>query len=162
MLTDLLMNNPWLTPFALVVFVVGGPIAGARLQYRPRLTTALVALAVIVVLVLTLIPTSGRAYEFCAVQWSLPTPRRAELFGNVVLFVVPVLLIGVRIGRPAVALLVGSALSVLIELIQAVVPAIGRSCDTTDWLNNTIGAAIGALLAAAALRLAKRSLPTDR
>jgi hypothetical protein len=35
------------------------------------------------------------------------------------------------------------------------VPALGRSCDTTDWSSNTIGAAIGAVLAAVALHLAR-------
>ena len=57
------------------------------------------------------------------------------------------------------------------EAVQALVPAIGRSCSTNDWLSNSIGAAIGAALAALALRLAgepasappsSRTVPTRR
>ena len=90
------------------------------------------------------------------VQWTLPTFGRVELMANVVLFVLPVLFASVASRRPLVMLLAASALSVAIEVFQALVPAIGRSCDTTDWLNNTIGAAVGAVLAIVALRLAKR------
>ena len=44
-------------------------------------------------------------------------------------------------------------LSVSLEALQALVPGLGRSCDTNDWLSNTIGAAVGTGLAAAALAL---------
>ena len=60
------------------------------------------------------------------------------LMANLVLFV-----------RPALF-----GLSVVLEALQALVPGLGRSCDTTDWLSNTIGAATGAAHAAAALALA--------
>jgi VanZ like family len=155
-ITDVLLANPWLTPAALVALVVGGPIVGARLVARPRVALRLAGLSLLPVAALTLVPVRRELYEFCAVQWSLPTPGRVELFANVVLFVVPVLLAGIGTRRPVAVLAAASGLSAALEAVQALVPGIGRSCDTTDWLCNTIGAGIGALLAAAALALAKR------
>jgi len=52
---------------------------------------------------------------------------------------------------------VGSGASAGLEVLQALVPTIGRSCDTNDWLSNTIGAVIGAVIASAALRWAQGS-----
>jgi VanZ family protein len=52
-----------------------------------------------------------------------------------------------RYRRPLAVLAAVSLLSVLIELVQAALPALGRACDTNDWLMNTVGAAVGALLA---------------
>jgi hypothetical protein len=64
---------------------------------------------------------------------ALPTPAGVELFANVALFVAPVLLAGVARGRPLVVLVAAGGLSVVMEAIQAIAPAIGRSCDTNDW-----------------------------
>jgi VanZ family protein len=88
-------------------------------------------------------------------QWALPTPGRVELLANVVLFAGPALLAGVASREPVVVLVVLSGLSGAVEALQALVPELGRSCDTTDWLSNTIGAGTGAGLAAAALLLAR-------
>ena len=153
MITDYLLRHPWLSPAALGLLVIFGPVAGAWLVSRTKLAWWLCGFSLVPVAVTTLIPTARRLEGFCAVQWSLPTPSRVELMANVVLFVAPVLLFAVATRRPASALLLGVALSVIIELVQALVPAIGRSCDTTDWSSNTIGAAIGAALGWAALRL---------
>lgn len=84
----------------------------------------------------------------------LPTVGRVELAANVVLFVAPALFAAVATRRPALAFVAASVLTALIETVQALVPAIGRSCSTNDWLSNTIGAAIGVMLAVIALRLA--------
>jgi VanZ family protein len=77
----------------------------------------------------------------------------------------PVLLAGVATRRPVLATLAGSGLSVVVEAVQAAVPAIGRSCDSGDWINNTIGAVIGGALAwlsltAAARRTRRTSSPS--
>jgi len=48
----------------------------------------------------------------------------------------------------------GSGLSAMVEAFQAAVPTLGRSCDFGDWINNTIGAVIGSLLALLSLALA--------
>lgn len=154
-ITNLLLERPWLPPTALAVLVVVGPFVGAWLVTRPWLTGLLTGLSLLTVAALTLVPVDREPFASCVVQWALPTPGRVELFANVVLFVAPVLLTAVATRRPAIVLVAGSALSAALEGIQAAVPAIGRSCDTSDWLCNTIGAVIGALLAWAALALVR-------
>jgi VanZ family protein len=73
----------------------------------------------------------------------------------------PVLLAGVLFPRPLLAVLGGSVLSALIEFLQAVAPIIGRACDASDWITNTIGAVLGGLIAGAALALKRRSRATS-
>ncbi len=74
---------------------------------------------------------------------------------NVVLFVTPVLLATVAAPRPLPARAAGMGLSLRIEALQAAVTGLGRSCDSNDWLINTIGSLIGAILGWAAPRLAR-------
>jgi hypothetical protein len=155
MITDFLVEHPWLAPSMLAVLVVAGPLAGSALSARPRLAWGLTGVSLLPVAAVTLVPGNREVFAKCTVQWALPTPGRVELFANVVLFVAPVLLAGVATRRPALAVLAGSALSAALEGLQAVVTSIGRSCDTNDWLCNTIGAVLGGLLAAVALRLAR-------
>lgn len=155
MITDVLVEHPWLAPAALVLLVVLGPVLGTRLVGRPRLAWWLTGVSLLPVVALTLVPVDRELFARCTVQWALPTPGRVELMANVVLFVAPVLLSGIAMRRPAPALAAGIALSAGLETLQAVVPAIGRSCDTNDLLSNTIGAVIGAVLAAVALRAAR-------
>nr|WP_281387175.1 VanZ family protein [Jiangella mangrovi] len=145
-----------MTTTALVVLVVLGPLAGAWLVRRPRVTRVLLGLSLVPVAMLTLVPTSRELDAGCAVEWSVPTLGAVELMANVVLFAPLVLLAGVLTRRPVAALLAASALSALIELVQALVPALGRSCSTNDWLSNTLGAVLGAALAGVALWLGSR------
>jgi len=156
MIADVLIQYKWLATAALLVIVAVGPFVGATLVRHPRLSWILTGLSLLPVMALTFVPVRRQLYDVCTVQWDLPTFGRVELMANVVLFVLPVLFASVASRKPLLMLLAGSALSVLIEVFQALVPAIGRSCDTNDWLSNTIGAAIGAVLAIVALRLAKR------
>ena len=72
------------------------------------------------------------------------------------LFIPPVVLAGLLFRRPVLAALGGSAASALVELAQAVVPALGRACDTGDWITNTTGAVLGGVIAATDLSLAHR------
>ena len=159
MIADVLIQYKWLATAALVLFVAVGPFVGAVLARHPRLAWLLTGLTLLPVAALTLVPVRRELYDVCTVQWSLPTFGRVELMANVVLFVLPVLFAGVASKKPLLMLLAASALSVVIEVFQALVPVIGRSCDTNDWLNNTIGAAVGAVLAIVALWLAKRRAP---
>ncbi|QCC77806.1 VanZ family protein [Nocardioides daphniae] len=129
---------------------------GAWLVDRRRTTGVLLGLALVVLTALTLVPTSRDLERGCFVEWSVPTLGAVELVANVILFVPVVLLLGVLLRRPVVALLGASGASLLIEAVQAVVPALGRSCSTNDWVSNTIGAALGALLALVALKLHHR------
>lgn len=165
MITNLLIEHPWMSPTALVLLVVIGPILGRWLVARPSVAWWLLGIALLPVAATTLVPVDRRLEEFCVVQWAMPTPSRVELMANVVLFVAPALLLAVATRRPVLALVVGAGLSAAIELVQALVPALGRSCDTTDWTSNTIGVVIGAALGWAALRLARwpaqRSRPRD-
>ena len=156
MIADVLIQYKWLATAALVLFVAVGPFVGAVLVRHPRVAWLLTGLTLLPVAALTLVPVRRELYDVCTVQWSLPTFGRVELMANVVLFVLPVLFAGVASKKPLLMLLAASALSVIIEVFPALVPAIGRSCDTNDWLNNTIGAAVGAVLAIVALWLAKR------
>lgn len=162
MISTILVEHPWLSPTALVVLVVAGPPVGRWLTARPVLARVLTGVALLPVLLLTLVPTDRTVYARCEVAWALPTPGRVELAANVVLLVAPVLLAGVALRRPLLALVAGSGLSAAIEVLQAVVTGLGRSCSTGDWLANTIGALVGAVLAAAALRLARAWPPSAR
>lgn len=157
MIATLLVEHPWLSPAALALLVAAALVAGPRLVAHRRLTWALCAASVLPVVALTLVPVERELFGRCTVQWAVPTPGRVELMANVVLFVAPVLLAGVATRRPWAALLAGTAASVLVEVVQAAVPAIGRSCDTNDWLSNSIGAVLGAGLAWLALRRARTS-----
>lgn len=158
-ITNVVMQHPWLSPTVLALVVVVGPFLGRWLVPRPRLAWLLTAASLVPVVVLMLLPVDRELYARCAVQWALPTPGRAELMANVLLFVAPTLLAGVAARRPWLVLLGATVLSGAVEAFQALVPALGRSCDTTDWLSNTIGAVVGAGLAAAALVLARRDSP---
>lgn|GEM_PF-1123718 len=158
MISTLLVAHPWVTPTVLVVLVVAAPFAGPWLLRRPpRLTWVLGVLSLLPVLLLTLVPTDREVFERCAVGWVLPTVGRVELLANFVLFVPPVLLAALATRRPVAAFAGGVVASAAIEAVQALVPALGRSCDTNDWLSNAIGAAIGAALAAVALWRARRT-----
>ena len=154
-ITDLLLERPWLLPSLLVVLVVLGPIVGAWLVPRQRLAWWLTGLSLLPVLALTLVPVERVLYARCTVAWTLPTAGRVELMANLVLFVASVLLAGVATRRPVRVAAVASVLSVGIETLQALVPSLGRSCDTNDWLNNTLGAVVGAALAWTAIVLAR-------
>lgn len=162
MISTLLVAHPWFSPAVLGALVLLGPLTGRWLLHRPRAAWTLFGLSLLPVAALTLVPTSREVFERCAVGWVLPTFGRVELMANVILFVPPVLLAAVAARRPVLALLGGVATSAVIEAVQAFVPALGRSCDTNDWLSNAIGALVGAALAAAAIWLSRRSRPTDR
>ncbi|MBB2903336.1 membrane-bound metal-dependent hydrolase YbcI (DUF457 family) [Kineococcus radiotolerans] len=160
MLSTFLITHRWITPVLLAGYVVTGPLLGAWLVRRSRLAWVLAGLSLLPLAALTLVPVARDLTVTCAVQWSWPTPARVESFANLVLFVAPVALGGVATRRPVVAILAGAALSAAIEAFQAFVPALGRSCDTSDWSSNTLGAVVGGLLAWAALALARSSRST--
>ena len=156
MIATLLVEHPWFSPVVLALLVMAALVVGPRLVVHRRLTWALLGASAVPVVALTLVPVERELFARCTVQWALPTPGRVELMANVVLFVAPVLLAGAATRRPWAALIAGTGASVLVEALQAAVPAIGRSCDTNDWLANSIGAALGAGLAWLALRRAQR------
>lgn len=162
MISYFLFEQPWLSTLVLVVLVIVGPLTGATLVPRPRSALIAGALSLLPMAWLTLAPYPRPVVDRCTVQWLLPTPGRAELMANVILFVVPALLFTVAFRRPAMVLAVAIALSMTIELVQASLPGTGRSCDTSDLLNNAIGAAVGAGLGLVAVRIARPPCVPER
>jgi len=164
-LTTILVEHPWLTTTGLLVLLLVGPPLGALLVGRRRPTLVLLVLAVLVVAALTLAPTSREMTVTCVAEWSLPDLGAVETAANLILFAPITLLAGVLTRRPWLGAVVASVVSAVIELGQALVPALGRSCSTNDWWFNTLGAFLGALLAVAAFALhravAGRSRGTD-
>jgi len=155
-ISTLLVLHPWFGPAVFALLVVGGPLLGRWLLGRPPLVSwVLFGLSLVPVVALTLVPVHRELDARCVVQWALPTFGRVELMANVLLFVPPVLLAAVAFRRPLVALAGGVVGSALVEAMQALVPTLGRSCDTNDWLSNTVGSLLGAALALVALRLAR-------
>lgn len=151
MLSTFLVEHRWIVTVGFVVTVTLGPVLGYWLVGRPRLTTWLAFAAVVPVAVLTFTPTNRDLDVGCATEWSVPTFGAVELMANVVLFVPPVLLFGLAGRRPLLSLLAATLTSALIESLQAVLPVLGRSCSTNDWLSNTLGSVLGAALAALVL-----------
>ncbi|NEE03954.1 VanZ family protein [Phytoactinopolyspora halotolerans] len=155
MISTVLVEHPWMTTVGLVALVVLGPVVGAWLMPRPQIARVLLALSILAVALLAFVPTGRELAVGCTMEWSVPTLGAVELMGNVILFVPVVLLAGVVTRRPLVMLLAASGASVLVEAVQAFATVLGRSCSSNDWLANTLGACLGAVLAVIALRLAR-------
>ncbi|MEV4640961.1 VanZ family protein [Actinoplanes sp. NPDC049548] len=156
MISTFLVEHRWIAPAALVLLILAGPLAGSWLVTRPRIAWVLTAASMLPLALLTLVPQDRELFARCEVRWELPTLTGPESLANILLFVAPVLLAGVATRRPVLAVLAGTGLSVVVEAVQAAVPAIGRSCDSGDWINNTIGAVIGGPLAWLSLTAAER------
>jgi hypothetical protein len=155
-ITTFLVEHPWITTVAFATTVAIGPVAGYWLALRPRLAKWLGLASLLPVVALTLVPASRDLAIGCATEWGFPTFGAVELMANVVLFVPPVLLLGVAVRLPSVVCLGAIVASGLIEVTQALVPMLGRSCSTNDWLANAIGSALGAAIAVLALWLRLR------
>jgi glycopeptide antibiotics resistance protein len=111
---------------------------------RKLLQRAALAASLALVLVATLPPTDGPNHV--AVEpWTEPQLSAVNVVGNVALFAVPSAVIWF-FGWPFRRTVgVGFLLSLGIELLQLVIP--GRTTATTDLLCNTLGAAVGWLVA---------------
>lgn len=162
MITNVLLDHSELVPVALVLVALAcagaGYLALRARGHGRRILWTLLALSVLPVLALTLVPAARRRDEvvLCVVQFSVPSPGAVELLANVALFLPPALFAVLATRRPVVVLVAASVLSAAIEGLQAVVPAIGRACDTNDWAMNTAGAVAGVLLALGTRALANR------
>lgn len=160
MIATFLVEHAWAVPLAALLVVLGCLVLGGLLlragdRGRRALVVASVAAALPVPL-LTLLPDDARAYSFCAVQLAWPSLGGVETLANIALLLPAAYFVTLLVGRPVLVALGASAVSVVIELVQALVPAIGRACDTTDWEMNTIGAVLGAALAAGTIALVRR------
>jgi len=151
-LSTLLVQLPWLAFSVLIGVVVLGAFAGVWLVKRTRMTAMLLGAAVLGTAALTLYP-EGDPNPVITCNAGLPylAPTAVESIANIVLFIPVTFLASLLWRRPLVAVLGASALSAFIEMTQALVPVIGRACDTRDWITNTIGAAVGGAIAFGAL-----------
>lgn len=160
MITNFLLDNSALVPLAMLLVAVVCSAAGYLLP-RSRLdrgaSLVLVALSLIPVVALTLVPTARPREEIlCVVQFALPTFGTVELLANVALLFPAAFFATIATRRATLVFAAGVVISSAIEAVQALVPGIGRACDTNDWLMNTIGTAAAVLLASATIALAGR------
>ncbi|MFD6066662.1 MULTISPECIES: VanZ family protein [Amycolatopsis] len=162
MITNFLLDHSALVPVAILLVALVCAVLGRLFAGRQRFLWALAGVSLLPVFALTLVPTAHTIDGIlCTVQFSVPTLGAVELLANVALFLPPVCFAALASRRPVTMLAAGSALSAVLETLQALVPAIGRACDTNDWLMNTIGAILGALLAAGTARLVDRRAQSD-
>lgn len=153
MISTFLATYPWMANAALVAVIVVAPLIGLLVVRHRPVGWALFALSLVAVIAVTLYPESRTPDPGCRIDWQrLPTGPEGK--ANLILFIPPVLLAAVLTRRSGIALVAGCLASAAIELLQAAVPAIGRSCDGGDWIANTAGAVVGALLGFAVIRLA--------
>jgi VanZ family protein len=161
MITNVLMDNKALVPVALLLIVAAcvgvGYLALRASRYGNRILWVLAGLSSLLVIALTLVPAGRRMDEvMCTLQFAAPTLGRVELLANVALLFPLVFFAALATRRPLLTLAAGALLSAAIEAAQAVVPAIGRACDTNDWAMNTIGAVVAVLAASVTTRLLTR------
>jgi VanZ family protein len=156
-LSTLLIHIPWMAFSVLVGILAVAPFVGAWLVKKPRLVRALLVAAALVVAALTLYPdgdpSPGRT---CAVQLPYLAPTAVESTANILLFVPVAFLFGIAWRRPVAAALLTVATSAVIETVQALVLVIGRACDTSDLITNSIGAILGGLCAYGAILRRRR------
>jgi VanZ family protein len=158
MITNFLVDHSALVPVALALLALGCVAVAFLVRGRARVAWGLAVLSVLPVLALTLVPAGGdrAAVAGCVVQFSVPTLGSVELLANVALFLPPACFAALASRRPLWTFAAGVGLSAAVETAQAVVTGIGRACDTGDWVMNTVGAAVGVLLAV----LVRRPAPT--
>ncbi|PUB19792.1 VanZ like protein [Promicromonospora sp. AC04] len=160
MISTFLVAHHDLVPVAFLLIALvclGVGYLALRHPRSGRILWALLALAALPVIVLALVPTSISRPDdvVCTVQFSVPTLGGVETLANIALFFPLTFFAALATRRPLLMFVAGSGLSAAIEALQAVAPAIGRACDTNDWMMNTIGAAVGALLAWGTMTVAK-------
>ena len=144
---------PWAMLVVALVCVGLGQVFVRRQPGRSALRI-LTGLAVVPAVALTLLPDSREVDGGCVVAFAAPQWGAVESLANLALLFPFVLFLALALRRAFLALVAGTALSAVIETVQALVPALGRSCDTNDWWMNTLGAGVAALLAAGLLRSA--------
>lgn len=165
--TNFLLDNSALVPvvFLLVtVLCVGVGYLVLRIRrHERRILWGLAVLSVLPVVGLTLVPAASRVDRVvCVAQFAVPTLGSVELLANVALFVPPVFFATLATRRPLSMLLAGAGTSAAIEAVQAVLPVIGRACDTNDWAMNTAGTVLAVVLASGTIALDRRTAPTGR
>lgn len=158
--------------FGLVAAVIAGRWLARR--FGGSATIATMALASWVVLVtVTLVPDVTQAWQqdnlalvgrtaqdnvaVCVTTWgSAVSQALTTLDGqaNILLFAVPALLGSIWLRRPLIVGLALTTQSALTELFQAAIA--GTACQTSDWIANSVGVAMGVLTATGAIAVTSR------
>jgi len=126
-----------------------------RRQARRTLAT-LAVISAVGAIALTMTPAGdGGNGTFCTVQFSVPF-QGIDTLANVALLFPVTLFTALLTSRPIWVVAAASGLSAAIELAQALLPALGRACDTNDWFMNTVGAVLAGLLSAAIVAVDRR------
>lgn len=116
----------------------------------------LAAISLMGALVLTLSTDDNRSSgASCTVQFSVPF-QGLDTLANVAMLIPLSLFLGLATRRPLLTLAGVSGLSAFLELVQALIPALGRSCDTNDWFMNIVGGLLGVLGAVSITALDRR------
>ncbi|MFJ5880755.1 VanZ family protein [Kitasatospora cineracea] len=167
MIRAALHGNTGMIPAFLVLALLlaaAGHLA-ARRHGLPRWAVLLLAVALAGELAVTLYPTAagGGAARACAWSGDPWLALRTEqgrlnflLYLPIGLFAVPAL------GRPTAAAAGVLALSAATETAQGMLPALGRACDSGDFVCNAAGGLFGALLGCALLLVRRRRIAPDR
>lgn len=121
--------------------VLAAVLAGGARTER-ALATVLAVGGVLVIAGLTLSPVRGLPGDGCATRPDAPL----DDVPNIALFFVPMLFLVVASRLPLLVLLAGPTLSATIELVQDVVPSLGRRCDVDDLLANSAGVVAAVLV----------------
>lgn len=158
MISTFLVEHASLVPVGFWVAIAVAAVL-AWVLHRLRLRGVLLGLSgasLIAVLVLTLLPDGARSGGItCTVQFSAPF-QGIDTLANIAMTVPLVLFLGTATNRPLTVLAGGVALSVAIEVVQALAPVLGRRCDTNDLFMNAVGAVLAALVALVICRADRR------
>lgn len=129
----------------LVVIVMAATYIWARRHCSRTLTTTGLTGSLSAVLLLTFWGSGSGYVGNCTVNRQISEAfLNDQGLLNVALFV-PLGFFGVLALRQPLAVIIGSsALSLTIEIVQATVPAVARTCDSSDWVANSAGGLIGA------------------
>ncbi|TXC94249.1 VanZ family protein [Streptomyces sp. ISID311] len=142
-----------------VAFFIMVFLASKKRTDRP-VSLALWCTSMVSVLFLTLWANGGtQGAGTCVANLSLLEPFGTEQGLLNCLMFTPVGFMGVIVTRRVVpAFACGVALSALIETAQGALPAIGRACDTSDLVSNSVGSMLGAFIGFALVRFQKSDL----
>ena len=160
-----LAGHPTVAPLLLVLVVVAVAAAGplSRRLGCGRAPAGLLLLACTAPLALTLAPTTDPDVpggSGCAVALkSLPEwGRGGEELANLVMLSPAGVLLVMLLSRRAAVVAVGvaAAFPVVVEAVQLLLPALRRSCESTDVLLNLAGLAAGVCVGLALRLVARR------
>ncbi|MFG2400342.1 VanZ family protein [Streptomyces lydicus] len=142
-----------------IAFFIEVLLASKKRTDRP-VSLALWCTSIVSVLFLTLWTNGGtQGAGTCVVNMTLLEPFGTEQGLLNSLMFMPVGFMGVFVTRRMVpAFACGVALSALIETAQGALPAIGRACDTSDFVSNSAGSMLGALIAFVLVRVRQSDL----